>query len=453
MFNQSFMLWCFITPIMGAIVAEQYIGRVKTIIYSSFIYSCGLVTLFISSLPFAQDRGFSLLALLSSLFMIGIGTGGIKANVSSLIAEQYNGPNGVIRVLKNGEKVVIDKDLTIQRFDASNKKEYARTDMGIRIFTTFFLFINIGSFAALASTALEQNYGFSAAFALPTAVFLVGFAIIWATQDHYLSNPPDGSIILNVCRALWIIIKKKGNINYARPAFQAEQDSPQRLPWDDAFIDDLKMALSACRVFLLYPFYWAAFSQFLTNFVSQGGTMETHGIPNDIMTYIDPVTTLILLPILDRIVFPLLRRLGFPVSHIHRITGGFIICGLSMLYAALIQEMIYAAPPCYDHPRALDCMDGKVPNKVSVFFQAPAYTLVAISEILASVAGIEYAYAKAPKSMRSSIMAIYLSTVSVGIFVAMAVLPLTMDPRLTWMYVILGIGTLLAGVVMWLSQL
>jgi POT family proton-dependent oligopeptide transporter len=50
---------------MGAIVAEQYRERVKTIIYSSFIYSCGLVTLFLSSLPFAQDSDFSLLALLS----------------------------------------------------------------------------------------------------------------------------------------------------------------------------------------------------------------------------------------------------------------------------------------------------------------------------------------------------------------------------------------------------
>jgi POT family proton-dependent oligopeptide transporter len=51
--------------------------------------------------------------------MIGIGIGGIKENVSSLIAEQYAGPNEAIRVLQHWEKFVVDKDLTIQRFDAS----------------------------------------------------------------------------------------------------------------------------------------------------------------------------------------------------------------------------------------------------------------------------------------------------------------------------------------------
>jgi POT family proton-dependent oligopeptide transporter len=63
--------------------------------------------------------------------------------------------------------------------------------MDLRIFTTFFLFINKGYFAALASTAIEQYYGFSAAFALPTAIFLVDFAIILVTKDNYLRSPPD----------------------------------------------------------------------------------------------------------------------------------------------------------------------------------------------------------------------------------------------------------------------
>lgn len=109
------MLWCFITPIIGAIVAEQNIGRVKTIVYSSTVYGCGLATLFLSSLPFARDNSVSILGLSLSLFLIGIGTGGIKTNVSSLIAEQYIGPKEAIMVLKSGEKVVVDRDLTLQR--------------------------------------------------------------------------------------------------------------------------------------------------------------------------------------------------------------------------------------------------------------------------------------------------------------------------------------------------
>lgn len=115
MVNQGFLLWCYITPVVGAVVAEQYIGRVKTIIYASSVYLCGLVTLFLSSLPIAQDMGLSLSGLLVSLFLIGIGTGGIKTNVSSLIAEQYTGPKESRRVLNSGEEVVVDRDLTVQR--------------------------------------------------------------------------------------------------------------------------------------------------------------------------------------------------------------------------------------------------------------------------------------------------------------------------------------------------
>lgn len=110
------MLWCYFTPIIGAVVAEQYIGRIKTVLYSSTLYSWGLVSLFLSSLPFAQESGTSLLGLVVSLFLVGIGTGGIKANIGSLIAEQYTGPHEAIRVLPSGEKVIISRELTIQRY-------------------------------------------------------------------------------------------------------------------------------------------------------------------------------------------------------------------------------------------------------------------------------------------------------------------------------------------------
>ena len=47
--------------------------------------------------------------------IIGIGTGGIKSNVSPLIAEQYRGTKQTIRVEKSGERVIVDPAITIQR--------------------------------------------------------------------------------------------------------------------------------------------------------------------------------------------------------------------------------------------------------------------------------------------------------------------------------------------------
>lgn len=462
MVNQGFLLWCYITPVLGAVVAEQYLGRVKTIIYSSTIYICGLTMLFMSSLPIAQDLGVSLAGLLSALFFIGIGAGGIKANVSSLIAEQYAGPNEAKRVLNSGEEVIVDRALTIERYPSHyilSTFNQTKTNTIARIFSTFYLFISIGSFGPLLTTTIEQKHGFSAAFALPILVFLLGFIVILSSKNQYITRPPESSIVFNACHAFWIALKHKGNLDYARPSYLAEAASASgsrselepesNLPWPDTFIDDLKTALSSCKIFLLYPIYWAAYTQFVTNFVSQAATMKTHGIPNDIMPNIDTFSVLLLLPLIDRVIFPFLRRHGLPVRHIDRITLGFILIGTSMLYATFVQRAIYASPPCYNHPRAPDCLGGKVPNQISIFVQAPAYILVAGSEILASVAGIEYAYTKAPVSMKSLVMAGYLSATSVGALLAMTVSPLTVDPLLPWLYVTLGLENFLAGGVLW----
>ena len=302
----------------------------------------------------------------------------------------------------------------------------------------------------LLTTTIEQKHGFSAAFSLPVLVFLIGFTVILSSKDQYVSRPPESSIVFNACRAFWIAIKHKGNLDYARPSYLAEAASDLEthanpLPWTDTFISDLRRALSSCKIFLLYPIYWAAYTQFLTNFISQAATMQTHGIPNDIMPNIDTITVLALLPLVDRAVIPLLRRQGIPARHVHRIAAGFILIGTSMFYASFVQRIIYAAPPCYDRPRAPDCLGGRVPNQVSVFVQAPAYILVAGSEILAAVAGIEYAYTQAPTSMKSLVMAVYLAATSAGALLAMTVTFLTVDPLVPWLYVTLGLENFLAG--------
>lgn len=49
------------------------------------------------------------------MIVIGLGTGGIKSNVSPLIAEQYRGTRQKIKTLKSGERVILDPAITILR--------------------------------------------------------------------------------------------------------------------------------------------------------------------------------------------------------------------------------------------------------------------------------------------------------------------------------------------------
>jgi proton-dependent oligopeptide transporter, POT family len=172
------------------------------------------------------------------------------------------------------------------------------------------------------------------------------------------------------------------------------------------------------------------------------------------MQNIDPITIILFIPVLDRFIYPWLRRIGVPLKPISRITLGFIFGALAMMYAAYVQQLIYGAPPCFANP--LTCEAAKLPdgtivhNKVNVLVQTPAYCLIALSEIFASVTGLEYAYTQAPSSMKSFVQALFLLTSAVGAAIAATIAPFAKDPRLTWLYIGLATISLLVGCIFWI---
>ncbi|KAI9675580.1 MAG: peptide transporter ptr2 [Caeruleum heppii] len=426
-----FQFWCYVTPILGAILADQYLGKYKTILYFSVCYMFGLLILFLTSLPVAIEHGAALGGLIAAMVVIGLGTGGIKANVSPLIAEQYRGIKPTIRILKSGERVIVDPALTIQR-----------------IYMIFYLCINFGALASIATTELEKNVGFWAAYLLPMLLFVIGFCVLVVGRKKYVVRPPKGSVIFHAFRAIWIGVLNRGNLDVAKPSYQDEYGRKYKTPWDDIFIEEIKRALVACKVFVFFPIYWVTDSQMINNFVSQAGTMQLHGIPNDIMQNIDPITIIIFIPILDRIGYPLLRKAGIKFKPITRITWGFILGSLAMGYAAIVQELIYTSPPCYRFPSSKTCAAGG--NQVHVAVQTPAYLLIGISEIFASITGLEYAFTKAPPSMKSFVMSMFLLTTAFGSMLGIALSPTAKDPRLVWLYTGLAVSAMVAAAAFWL---
>ena len=433
-----FQFWCYCSPIIGAIVADQYLGRFKTITYFSMIYILGIAVLFLTSLPTSIEAGAALPGLVVALICVGLGTGGIKANVSPLIAEQYQETRPRVKILKDGEKVIVDPDLTIER-----------------IYMVFYLSINIGSLSSVATTELELHIGFWSAYLLPLTTFIFGFFILVAGRKRYVVRPPKGSVIPQSIRIIWIGLTSHHGLEAAKPSTQGRLLNGRAVPWDGTFVDELKVALTACKTFPFFIIYWTVYSQMLNNFISQAGTMELHGIPNDIMGNIDPLTIIVFIPILDRLIYPYLRKFGITFKPITRIFWGFILGATAMAYAAMVQQIIYSAPPCYDHP--LHCPEGKLPdgsyehNHVHVAVQAPTYFFIAISEIFANVTGLEYAYTKAPPSMKSFIMALFMLTNALGAALAAAIAPFAKDPNLVWLYTGLSIATLCTGFLFWVS--
>jgi len=84
-----FQFFGYLTPIAGAIIADQFWGKYKTIFVSCLIYLIGLSVLVLTSIPPSIHAGVALPGLIVAMIILGIGTGGVKSNVSPLMADQY----------------------------------------------------------------------------------------------------------------------------------------------------------------------------------------------------------------------------------------------------------------------------------------------------------------------------------------------------------------------------
>jgi len=360
-----------------------------------------------------------------------------------------------IKVLPSGERVIVDPNVTITR-----------------IYNLFYWCINVGSLSSIATTELEHNVSFWAAFLLPTLVFLGTPIVLITANKTYHKVPPRGSVVAETFRVARIALRgfwtspiqyiresrSTGVWNRAKPSYvlgdsnaknkQEIAEKNRWLTWDDDFVDEVKRTAKACQIFLFYPLYWIAYNQITSNLVSMAADMSLHGVPNDLLQNFDPIALIIFIPIMDMLVYPGLRRIGFVARPVFRIWLGFMFGAAAMIYSAVLQHFIYKTNPCGDF--ASGCADANgnpTPSTINVWIQIPAYVLIAISEIFASITGLEYAYNKAPKRMKSLVMAAFLFTTAIGNAINAALSPVAIDPKLVGNYAGIGIATFIAGMV------
>ncbi|KAJ1913109.1 peptide transporter ptr2 [Mycoemilia scoparia] len=427
--SNFFQFWCYVTPILGAIIADQYWGKYKTILFFAVVYFVGTCVLTTTSIPASIQAGGALPGLIIAMIVIGLGTGGIKSNVSPMVAEQYPRHRPFIRRLKSGKEVLIHRDITVQS-----------------IFNWFYWSINVGSLSSIATTQLELHVDFWPAYLLPTLMFIFCIGIFIIGKRYYVKSPPTGSILVLAFRAFRAAFsesrkaKKEGKVtgedgkpihwmDYAKPSYGRVKTTS----WNDAFIDELRRTLKACKIFLFYPVFWLCYSQMTNNLVSQAATMKRGNLPNDIMFNINAIVLIIFIPIFDRLIYPGFRRCGLELRPVTRIFLGFCFAAVAMAYTTGIQQLIYTTGPNYNYPST------KVPNDVSIAYQIPSYFLIAIAEILASITGLEYAYTKAPSTMKSVVMSLFLLTNAGGNILAFALNPLSRNPRLRDNYLVITI--------------
>src|SRR5687767_639144 len=159
----TFVIGVYFFPLLGGWLADRFFGKYHTILWFSLIYCAGHACL---ALFESHATGFY-----TGLFLIALGSGGIKPLVVSFCGDQFDQSN------KSKAKVVFD---------------------------AFYWIINFGSFfASLLSPIFLRNYGPAVAFGIPGILMFIATFIFWLGRKQYVNVPPtkaDPNSFLHVAR-------------------------------------------------------------------------------------------------------------------------------------------------------------------------------------------------------------------------------------------------------------
>jgi proton-dependent oligopeptide transporter, POT family len=444
--------WSFLMPVLGGYLADSFWGRFRTIHYAIWIAMVGHIIIIVAAIPSViQNPNGAIAAFAIGLIFFGVGVGFFKCNVSPLVAEQYerHHPRQYVQTLASGERVIVDPVMTLSR-----------------IYMRFYLMINIGALIGQLTMVFAEHYvGFWLSFTLPTIMFLFCPLVMFVCNKRYVKRPPTESVLGKTFALLGLALKDAWSINPARfvrnvnaPDFWEKvkpsnvTNKPKWMTFDDAWVDEVRRGLKACAVFCFFPIYWLAYGQQSNNMVNQAATLETAGVPNDVINNLNPLALIIFIPIVDKFVYPGLARMGIRFTPIKKIAMGFLMGTLAMTIAAIIQHFIYARSPCGTNASDLStggCVSELGRPSISVWVQTPSYIAVAFSEIFASITALEYAFTKAPKNMRGIVVGLFFFANAFSSALAQAFVPLATDPLLIWLYTVVAVISAAGGLGFW----
>ncbi|KAF1917467.1 major facilitator superfamily domain-containing protein [Ampelomyces quisqualis] len=426
-----FYIFYYVTPIFVAFVADSKLGQYKSLIISTVLYCLGIVAVTVTAIPANIEKGWGLPGLIVAMFLVGLGGGGVKAILPAFLADQYEKKEAQIRTLKSGEKVVTDDELTLTY-----------------IYNLYFWIGNVGSLSWFAVVFIEKHSGFVQAYGFTLGLMVCSLiALIVGKPWFVLRSHEDNLIVAQAAKIVACAARNGFKMKHAEPEYQLERHC-KTVSWTASMVGELTRGLKACRVLFTFVTFYVCFDQMQNNLISQAGQMKLGTTPNDLVGAMNQVGCIIMGPLIQEVLYPFLHRRRIYIGPIMRITIGFGITVLAMLYATFVQHAIYSAPPCYDNPA--NCAVASSPaNLPNVWIQAPIYFIMAIGEIFCMVTALEYAYEYSPKDMKVIVQAINLLVAGLGSVVALALTAVANDPKLVIFYASLASAMALTTFLFW----
>uniref|UniRef100_A0A3Q3DTL0 Solute carrier family 15 member 1 n=1 Tax=Hippocampus comes TaxID=109280 RepID=A0A3Q3DTL0_HIPCM len=323
----TFVALCYLTPILGAIVADSWLGKFKTIIYLSIVYTLGQVAMAVSAIHditdtdkdgTPDDMTFHVVMSMVGLFLIALGTGGIKPCVAAFGGDQFS--------------------------DSQEKQR--RT-----FFSVFYLCINGGSLLSTIITPIlrAQECGihtkqscYPLAFGVPAALMVVALVVFIVGSGMYYKAEPQGNIMMDVCRCIGFAIKNRYRHRSGRyPKRQHWMDWAEE-KYDKLLIAQIKMVLKVLFLYIPLPMFWTLFDQKGSRWTLQATTMDGNFVSSRLHG-----EAKMCVPIKCSVIYPLIKKCGLNFTPLKRMTVGMFLAALAFVCAALVQVEIDKSLPTF----------------------------------------------------------------------------------------------------------
>uniref|UniRef100_A0A7N6C3N9 Solute carrier family 15 member 2 n=1 Tax=Anabas testudineus TaxID=64144 RepID=A0A7N6C3N9_ANATE len=433
---------CYFTPILGALIADSWLGKFKTIIYLSVVYVIGHVVKSVGAIPTVGNKEMHIALSMLGLILIAFGTGGIKPCVAAFGGDQ---------------------------FDEENVSERQK------FFSIFYMSINAGSLLSTVITPIlrgdVQCFGgdcYALAFGVPAALMVVALVVFIAGCGLYKRNPPQGNILLEVCRCIGFAIKNR---------WKSSKYDPKRKHWLDwaeekyskRLIQEIKMVLRVLVLYIPLPMFWALFDQQGSRWTLQARRMNLSFVRVCLhkVKMLNALLILVFVPIFDLLIYPLVGLCRINITPLRKMVTGMIFAALAFGAATLVEVQVvvrmsnslssfyinketlvktftylkYPDVSCISQSEECSDLnlglldfgasytviltnesDTIVPHKmedvqannVHIAWQIPQYVLLTAGEVMFSITGLEFSYSQAPANMKSVLQAGWLLTVAFG---------------------------------------
>ncbi|KAL3521289.1 hypothetical protein ACH5RR_019438 [Cinchona calisaya] len=428
--NWSGAVW--MTPIIGAYIADSYLGRFWTFTISSLIYVMGMVLLTMAvSIKFLKPTCLNGICnkasssqvafFYASLYIIAIGAGGTKPNISTFGADQFDD------------------------FNPSEK------ELKVSFFNWWMFSAFTGAlFATLGLVYIQENLGWGLGYGIPAAGLILSLIVFYIGTPLYRhkvkkTESPAGDLLRVLIAAIanrklelpshpselyeldqqYYLTTGKRQIHHTsifrfldKAAIKQDQDSSWRQPCTVTQVEESKLILGMSMIWFATLIPSTIWAQINTLFVKQGTTLDRHlgntfQIPAASLGSFVTLSMLVTVPMYDRYFVPLMRKkTGNPrgITLLQRLGIGLVIqiFAIAIAYGVEVRRMRVI--------RMHHIKDPKEIVPMTILSLLPQYVVLGIADVFNAIGLLEFFYDQSPEDMRSLGTTFFTSGIGLGNF-------------------------------------